>query len=278
LSYIGIAHPPLKLPGGAFPAPPVVKGGRTALAGRLAGAGCVAPFDEADELVAASGGDEGVLEQLVVRRLGGEPLAWVTGCVSFAGHRVLVHPGVYVPRRQSERLARRGVDLLPETGLALDLCTGSGAIALALGRARPRARVLASEIDARACLCAAANGVEVLAGHLADPLPADLRGHLDLVIGVVPYVPTAELVFLPRDVRDYEPVLALDGGPRGTLLLEEAVWAAAGSLHGGGWLLLEVGGDEGALLAPILAQAGFGPPLVHRDSEGDVRGIEAQLL
>jgi release factor glutamine methyltransferase len=252
------------------------KPGRTALAGRLARAGCVAPFDEADELIAAAGDDDATLEGLVARRAGGEPLAWVTGSVIFAGHRILVHPGVYVPRRQSEGLARRAIEVLPATGVAADLCTGSGAIALAIGRARPRARVVGTDIDPLACRCAAANGVEVLAGHLADPLPADLQGRFDVVIAVVPYVPSAEIVFLPRDVREHEPLMALDGGPLGTRLLQEAVGAGADLLRPGGTLLLELGGNQAETLYAGLTAAGYGPPRAYRDAEGDLRGIEAQ--
>jgi release factor glutamine methyltransferase len=226
--------------------------------------------------MAVAGDGEATLESLVARRVSGEPLAWVTGSVVFAGHRVLVHPGVYVPRRQSEALARRAIDLLPRTGLAADLCTGSGAIALVIGRARPRARVVGTDIDPVACRCAAANGVEVFAGHLAEPLPADLRGRLDVVIAVVPYVPSAEIVFLPRDVREREPLLALDGGPLGTRLLEETVRAGAGLLQPGGTLLLELGGDQAEALEGVLGAVGYGPPRTYRDDEGDLRGLEAE--
>jgi release factor glutamine methyltransferase len=149
---------------------------RSRVASRLAEAGCVAPLEEADELIEAAGDDQGLLERLVARRVTGEPLAWVTGSVCFAGYRVLVRPGVYVPRWQSEPLAGRAVDLLPDGGLAADLCTGSGAIAVVLRRARSTARVLATDIDPDACACARDNGVEVFAGHLASPLPAGDRG------------------------------------------------------------------------------------------------------
>ena len=87
---------------------------RARVASRLAEAGCVAPSEEADELIDAAGSDEGLLDRLVARRVTGEPLAWVTGSHRFAGHRVVVHPGVYVPRWQSEPLARRAVELLPD--------------------------------------------------------------------------------------------------------------------------------------------------------------------
>lgn len=249
---------------------------RTALAARLAGAGCVAPFAEVDDLIEAANGDELALDHLISRRVKGEPLAWVTGWTTFAGHRVRVDQGVYVPRRQTEALVRRAVRALPERGLAADLCTGSGAIALALARARPRARVVASDVDPVACCCAAANGVEVFAGHLAEPLPAELSGRFDVVVAVAPYVPTAAMEFLAHDVREHEPVLALDGGPLGTRVLEQAVGAAAGLLHRGGCLLLELGGDQAQLLSPVLAAAGFNPPALVVDAEGDLRGIEAE--
>ncbi len=239
-------------------------------------AGCVAPLEEADELIEAADADEGLLDRLVARRVTGEPLAWVTGSVLFAGHLVRVHPGVYVPRWQSEPLALRAVELLPDDGLAADLCTGSGAIAVALARARPAARILASDIDPAACACARDNGVEVFAGHLASPLPASLRGHFDVVTAVVPYVPTDQLVYLPRDVREHEPLLALDGGPHGTRVLEQAVLAGAELLRPGGALLLELGGGQAGALSGALAAAGFAPATLFADDEGDVRGIEAK--
>jgi release factor glutamine methyltransferase len=260
----------------------------------------VAPDEEADELLAAAGavvaagavgapgaGARGaadvagadaddVLEGLVSRRVGGEPLAWVTGYATFLGHRVVVRPGVYVPRWQTEALAQRAIELLPNGGLGADLCTGSGAIAVALSRARPGARVVATDIDPVACRCAAENGVEVFPGNLAEPLPLELYGHFDVVIAVVPYVPTDEIIYLPRDVREHEPLLALDGGPGGTRVLEQAVWASAELLRGGGTLLLEVGGDQADALHGVLTEAGFDPPRSYEDEDGDLRGLEAK--
>jgi release factor glutamine methyltransferase len=226
----------------------------------------------------AAGGDGRLLRALLARRVTGEPLAWVTGWALFAGHRVRVHTGVYVPRWQSEALAARAIELLPDGGVAVDLCTGSGAIALALGRARPGSRVVATDIDPIACRCAAANGVEVYAGHLAEPVPGELRGHVDVVVAVTPYVPTEELAFLPRDVRQYEPAHALDGGPGGARVLEQAVWASSALLRPGGTTLLELGGDQDRALAEVLAAAGFGAPRRLEDAEGDLRGIEARLV
>ena len=87
-----------------------------------------------------------------------------------------VCPGVYVPRPQTEALAREAIARLPRRGLAVDLCTGSGAIAVAVGRARPEARVLATEIEPAAVACARGNGVDVYLGDLTAPLPEEVRG------------------------------------------------------------------------------------------------------
>ncbi|HTT92895.1 MAG TPA: hypothetical protein VMF65_25295 [Acidimicrobiales bacterium] len=248
---------------------------RDAIASQLEDAGCVAAEEEADELVEAAREDEGLLEALVARRVAGEPLAWVTGSVIFLGCRVRVHPGVYVPRWQTEGLTLRAIELTPAGGLAADLCTGSGAIAVALGRARPAARVVAGELDPVAWRCAKENGVEVYAGHLDEPLPEELKGRFDVVIAVVPYVPSEEFAYLPRDVRDYEPHLALDGGPGGTRVLAQAVWAGARLLHSGGALLLELGGSQDEALDSVLGAAGFVAARRYRDDDGDLRGIEA---
>jgi release factor glutamine methyltransferase len=246
------------------------------VAERLAQAGCVAPVEEAHELLSAAAGDPARLAALVERRCSGVPLAWVTGSILFGGVSVLVHEGVYEPRLQTEALVARAIELLPvRGGVAADLCTGSGAVAAALAAARPGARVVATDIDALACRCAAANGVEVYQGDLAAPLPAELQGNVDVVIAVVPYVPTEELPFLPRDVRHYEPEAALDGGPGGTRVLEQAVRAAAQLLRPGGAVLLEMGGDQDVALAPVLAAVGFGPARRVVDDDGDLRGIEA---
>ena len=213
----------------------------------------------------------------VERRLEGEPLEWIIGYTEFMGHRVWVDPGVYVPRLQTELIAGRAIDALPDDGVAVDLCTGSGAIAVAMREARPGARIVATEIDRRAGACAEKNGVELYRGHLAEPIPTELWGRIDVVVAVVPYVPTDEIIFLPRDVRDHEPLLALDGGNDGMVLLDQAVAAGARILRPGGSLVLEVGGHQDALLERALDDDGF--DLVERilDEDGDLRGVWARL-
>ena len=248
------------------------------LESRLAGAGFPAAREEARALVEAAGGDPAVWHDWARRRLQGEPLEWILGWTVFCGLRIAVDPGVYVPRPQTELLVRRAIDALPSDGTAVDLCSGSGAIAAVLGHARPGARVVATEIDPDACRCAAGNGVEVYCGDLADAVPAELVGTVDVVVAVVPYVPTDEIEFLPQDVRRYEPHLALDGGVDGLELLVRAVLAGAELLRPGGSLLLELGGTQDEGLGADLRGAGY--RLVERivDEEGDLRGVHVRYL
>src|SRR5580693_6279857 len=182
-------------------------------------AGFVAADDEALELLEGAHGDEVVLESLIDRRLRGEPIAWIVGYATFCGLRVKVREGVYVPRWQSEPLARRATERLPENGIAIDVCTGSGAIAAVLRAQRPEARVVATDLDAWAVECATSNGVEAYAGDLFTPVPSTLDSTVDVIVGVVPYVPTPSLSLLPRDTFDFETTVSYDGGDEGVDIL-----------------------------------------------------------
>lgn len=241
----------------------------------LRAAGCVAAEEEATELVELAAGDLERLRLLLERRCAGEPFAWLVGSVRFCSETVLVHPGVYVPRWQSEPLARRAVQCLPEDGVAIDLCAGSGAIAKVLATARPRARVVACELDERAAACATANGVEVYCGDLFAPLPDGLERRVDVVVGVVPYVPSPALALLPRDTLAFESPLSYDGGPEGTDVLRRVVLGSPRFLRPGGTLLLELGGDQAAVLEGDLACQGFVDVTVLLDEDDDARGVEA---
>ena len=154
---------------------------------------------------------------------------------------------------------------------------GAGAIADGPGSGSLGPRVVATEIDPRAAACARANGIEVFEGDLASPLPPDLTARVDVVVAVVPYVPTGELRLLPRDVLAHEPRRALDGGPDGTDLLVRAVAAGAQLLARGGSLLLELGGDQAELLAPVLVESGFSDIEVVEDEDGQPRAAYARL-
>ncbi|WP_421119216.1 N5-glutamine methyltransferase family protein [Aquihabitans daechungensis] len=242
----------------------------------LARAGFLAPTAEAAELAAAADGDDGRLAEFVDRRVTGEPLAWITGTTTFCGEIIHVHPGVYVPRPQTEPMAIEAVDLLPEDGIAVDLCTGSGAIAAVLGRRKPRARILATDLDPVAVRCAIANGVEAIEADVGDVPSPEIAGRVDVVTAVVPYVPTDALHLLPSDVLAYEPRHALDGGDQGTAILIRTVEAAARILRPGGWLLVELGGHQDRLVMPILTRLGYTDIRAGHDDDGDLRSLRAR--
>jgi release factor glutamine methyltransferase len=246
-----------------------------ALVSTLSTAGFVAPEEEAYELLARAGDDDALLDALVGRRLTGEPLAWVTGRISFCDLELRVDPGVYVPRWHTELVARRAVELLPSAGAAVDLCSGTGAIARVLSAAHPAARVVATDMDGRAVACARANGVEAYCGDLFAPLPAALDGQVDLVVGVVPYVPTPALALLQRDTLTFESPLSYDGGPDGTDILRRVLTDSPRYLRPGGAVLIELGGEEADALSGDLSRLGYADVAVLLDDDDDVRGLQA---
>ncbi len=182
-----------------------------------------------------------------------------------------------MPRWQSLELARRATELLPEAGTAVDLCTGSGAIAAAVQAERPSARVVATDSDPRAVACARANGIEAYQGDLFDALPPDLRGGTDVVVAVVPYVPSTELHLLPRDTLDFEDAAHYDGGADGTQVLRRVITEAPRFLRPGGALLLELGGAQADALRPALQHDGYESVQTWSDEDGDLRGLAATL-
>ncbi len=237
----------------------------------------MAAEEETDELRAAAG-DDGTLEQYLRRREQGEPLAWITGDLRFGGHRVAVTSGVFVPRPQSAELARRAGEVLAAKGpggAAADLCTGSGAVAVHLAAVVPDAVVVGLDLHPAAVACARRNGVRAVCGDVSRP-PLRRRA-FDVVTAIAPYVPSAELAFLPSDVQRYEPRFALDGGEDGLDLVRQVVTAASELLRPGGWLFTELGGEQDRSMAPLLEAAGFDRPDAWRDDDGDLRGVAARL-
>lgn len=242
----------------------------------LAQAGFLAPEDEAAAILGAVDAGRGPLEELVRRRVAGEPLAWIVGRITFAGAEVVVERDVFVPRPQTEALARRAIELLPHDGIAVDLCTGCGAIAVALRLARPRATIAATDVDHRAVANARANGVDARLGDLDAPLPNELFGRVDVLTAVTPYVPSEEIHLLPGDVLEHEPRRALDGGPGGTALALRVIELAPRWLRPGGVVLLEIGGDQAAPLGEAMRANGLTDVVVHADDDGRDRAIEAR--
>jgi release factor glutamine methyltransferase len=239
---------------------------------RLAAAGCLAAPEEAAELWATGARGDG-LEALVRRREQGEPVAWLTGTTRFGSGAVMVLPGVFVPRPHTIDLAERAAAALTAHGTAVDLCTGSGAIAAHLRATVPDATVVGLDLDPTAAACARHNGVPSVVADLDVPLRA---GCADVVTAVAPYVPTAALAVLPRDVARHEPRLALDGGADGLVVVARVAAAAAHLLRPGGHLLVELGGDQGDATAALVAAAGLEEHGRWHDEDGDLRGLHAR--
>lgn len=244
------------------------------IAARLAAAGCVAPEAEAEVLVAAAP-DVRSLEAWVRQREEGVPLPWITGRVRFAGCDLRIDAGVYVPRSHTEELARRATVLLARSSdkRAADLCTGSGAVAAELAASVPGAQIVGVDLDWGGARCAQRNRIPVVVGDVGAPLRSS---GFDVVTAVAPYVPTGEIALLPADVQRYEPRAALDGGRDGLTVVRRIVRSAARLLRPGGWLLLELGGDEARLVSPVLRGAGFVDVEVWCHIDGVDRGAAAR--
>jgi len=239
---------------------------------RLAAAGCVAAREEAALLVQHAP-DRATLDRWVAARCDGTPLAWLIGWTDVGGVRVAVDPGVYVPRPQTAELARRAAEAMPRGGRLLDLCAGSGAIAAFVAATRPDVTVVAIDVDPVATRCARRNGVPAaVASAEAVPLPT---AAVDVVTAVAPYVPSGELPYLPSDVVRHEPLVALDGGVDGLHVVRSVIAAATRVLRPGGWLLLELGGDQDVAVTPDLAA--YTDVSTWHDEEGDLRGLAARL-
>jgi len=196
-------------------------------------------------------GQRARFEELAHRRLSGEPLQYLEGTVPFGPIEVMVDRRVLIPRPETEHLWELSVQAAKYPHIVVDLCTGSGNLALALKHRFPWARVLGTDISSDALEVARANAsrlrldVELLEGDLFDPLPVSIRGRVDLVVANPPYVAEWEVADLPVEVRDYEPRQALVAGPRGDEVLSRIAEAAADWLAPGGLLLCEIGETQG---------------------------------
>ncbi|QFQ95292.1 putative protein N(5)-glutamine methyltransferase [Streptomyces phaeolivaceus] len=208
----------------------------------LRAAGCVFAEDEA-ELILTTARTPDEAATMVDRRVAGLPLELVLGWAEFAGLRITVEPGVFVPRRRTEFLVERALAAVPTASVVVDLCCGSGAVGAALAASLDGAELHAADIDPAAVHCARRNlaphGGHAHGGDLFAALPAHLRGRVDILAANVPYVPTGEVPFLPSEARDHEPLVALDGGTDGLDVLRRVAAEAPEWLAPGGCLLVE---------------------------------------
>jgi release factor glutamine methyltransferase len=230
---------------------------------RLRAAGCVFAEDEA-RLLCAEATDDEHLSVLVQRRATGEPLEYLLGWAQFCGLRIVVEPGVFVPRKRTEFLVAQAVVLRPR--VMVDLCCGSGAIAAAvLARLGP-IEVHAVDVDPAAVRCAKRNvRGSVYEGDLFDPLPSALAGRVDVLVANAPYVPSGSVDLMPREARLYEARSALDGGADGVDVQRRVLAGALHWLAPRGHVLVETSRTQAAAGVRACAAAGLHADVVHSD-------------
>lgn len=241
------------------------------VATRLRSAGCVYAEDEARLLIAGVRTQD-ELDALIARRVAGDPLEHVLGWAELCGLRIAVDPGVFVPRRRSELLARQAVGQAharadPGPVHVVDLCCGSGALAAVVTASVDRVSPYAVDVDPAAVACARRNlpAERVFHGDLYAPLPSHLRGQIDVVVANAPYVPTAQLQFLPGEARLHEARIACDGGPDGLDVHRRLIARAPAWLAPGGVLLVETSAEQAPQVVRMAADAGLRPTVVADD-------------
>lgn len=219
-----------------------------------------------------------IFRQMVARRERGEPLQHIEGTVQFGPLVLRSDSRALIPRPETERLWELSVELIRGSAapVIIDVCTGSGNLALALKHTFPTARVIGIDISPRALVLAQENAaitgldVEFLEGDLFSALPRELHRNAALVISNPPYVTVAELEDLPADVRDYEPTHALVSGPAGTEILARIALEAIDWLGPGGVIACEIGETQADQCVDLFAQYN---PRVEKDLAGRPRYI-----
>ncbi len=217
--------------------------------------------------------------ELVKRRTAGEPVAYICGEKEFMGLPFKVSPAVLVPQPDTEVLVETALDLLKgkESVRVADICTGSGAIALALAHYLPGATLVATDISAEALSIAKENAeslgltdrTEFLEGDLLSPLAGE---PFDAILSNPPYIPSADISGLPREVQA-EPRIALDGGADGLDFYRRLLDGGAAHLKDDGFLALECGDTQAAAIAEMATDKGFAGAEVLRDLAGRDRVV-----
>lgn len=222
-----------------------------------------------------------VFRALVARRAKREPLQHILGSQEFCGLDYEVTPDVLIPRYDTEVLVSEAVARQPDARTALDVGTGSGCVAVSLQKRLVKSVVVATDISQAALAVARRNAakhdavIEFLHGSLFAPVAGR---SFDLIVSNPPYIPTADIVTLDQEVRDYDPLGALDGGRDGLDIYRSLIPAAALHLNSGGWLIVEIGIGQAGDVAGLFSLCGsYCVPVVVPDPGGIERVVAAQL-
>lgn len=233
------------------------------------------------------------LEDLIARRVSGEPLAYLTGRQRFMGLDLLAGPQALIPRRETELLGHAVVNKLQALAdehadvTAIDVCTGSGNLALAMAHYEPRAAVYGADLSEDAVGLAQRNvhflglqdRVQFRCGDLLAPFnESAFYGRVDLLVCNPPYISSGKLETLPSEIISYEPRLAFDGGPFGVRILQRLMREAPRYLRFGGWLAFEVGLGQGPAVQQWLTKIGsYDHSETVEDEHGQARVVLARV-
>jgi release factor glutamine methyltransferase len=236
-------------------------------------------------------GEKEVLERLLQRRIAGEPLQYILGHQEFWSINFKVDPRVLIPRPETELLVEQSLLILSEKTFeqnpsVLEIGTGSGAIAIALAKEVKNIFVVATDISRGALILAKENAksagvqdqIEFVNGDLFGPLrPSREKKPFDLILSNPPYIVRRKICTLAKEVKDYEPTIALDGGKDGLAFYRRVIPAAPGHLRAGGWLLLEVALGQGPDVSELIEEEGnFSKPECIPDLSGIGRVVKAR--
>lgn len=236
-------------------------------------------------------GEKGALERLIQRRISGEPLQYILGQQEFWSINFKVDSRVLIPRPETELLVEQSLLILSEKVLGqnpsvLEIGTGSGAIAIALAKEVTHMFLVATDISRDALVLAKENAksagvqdrIQFVNGDLLGPFhSSEERKVFDLIVSNPPYIVRSEIGSLAKEVRDYEPVIALDGGKDGLEFYRRLVCQAPSFLREGGWLLVEVGQGQAQRVVEQIQKSGtFLEPKILQDLAGIERVVKAQ--
>lgn len=235
----------------------------------------------------ASAEVEGRVAQLMARRRAGEPVAYIIGEWEFYGLPLDISRDVLIPRADTEVLAARAIELALAAGegsRVLDLCAGSGCVGLAVAANAPDCRVVLADLSEEAIKICKQNvrrndlnaRVTCILADATTP-PSSVLWDFDVIACNPPYIPTGDLAGLDVSVREFEPMLALDGGADGLDFYRAVASKWGGALRLGGKLLFEVGFDQAPQVERIMAEQGFENIQTHRDTAEIWRVVEGTV-
>ena len=231
-------------------------------------------------------------ERLIKKRLSGEPLQYLLGYQEFWSIHFKVDPRVLIPRPETELLVEQTLSILSEAFLkrspyVLEIGTGSGAIAISLATEVRDLFIVATDVSGEALLLARENAKSAGVPHRIEFVKGDLfspirlmreKEPFDLILSNPPYIHRSQIQNLAREIKDYEPVVALNGGEDGMEFYRSIVSQGPSYLRRGGWLLLEVGEGQGKRVSAMMEEEGsFSRPERIKDLSGIERVVKAQI-